>query len=138
MCIRDSSKTTAAHALSYAITKRYGVDHGNAAALTLGHFIEDHSSGDTSRLQSTVPIKSHEFALGRIHAALKSQDASSARRAFVELLDDLGLHSRISSAGQVDDDILSSMAASVNAQRLGNNPFSYSSEQLLDVLRRAV
>lgn len=134
----DISKTTAAHALSYAITKRFGVDHGNAAALTLGHFIEDHSMGDHSRLQPSVPATSHDAAIARVRAALGADSGAAARISFVQLLDDLGLHSRLSSAGDVDDALLADMAASVNTQRLGNNPFVYTSDQLVDVLRRAV
>jgi alcohol dehydrogenase class IV len=134
----DVSKTTAAHALSYAITKRFGVDHGNAAALTLGYFIEDHSSDDHSRLQASVPIALHEAAIARLHSALGARNGIEAKDSFLQLLDDLGLHSKLLSAGEVDDALLAEMAASVNVQRLGNNPFMYSSEELVDVLRRAV
>jgi alcohol dehydrogenase class IV len=134
----DVSKTTAAHALSYAITKRFGVDHGNAAALTLGYFIEDHSGDDHSRLQASVPIESHEAAVARIRSALGALNGVEAKDSFLQLLDDLGLHSKLSSAGEVDDASLAEMAASVNVERLGNNPFTYSSDDLVDVLHRAV
>ena len=39
-CAIDISKTTAAHAISYALTMRHGIPHGHAVALTLGRFFE--------------------------------------------------------------------------------------------------
>jgi alcohol dehydrogenase class IV len=134
----DISKTTAAHALSYAITKRYGVDHGNAAALTLGHFIEDHVAADPSRLQKSVSIKQHRSSLHRIVACLGAADGLSARRAFIKLLDDLDLPSNLSMVGANPIGDLADMAASVNVQRLGNNPVVYDSDGLVDVLTRAM
>ncbi|BAN03331.1 phosphonoacetaldehyde reductase [Ilumatobacter coccineus] len=134
----DISKTTAAHALSYAITKRYGVDHGNAAALTLGHFIEDHVTVDGSRLQDSVSMQDHGESLQRITALLGAPDGAGARAAFIELLDDLGLPFNLSMVGDVDDADLADMAASVNVQRLGNNPVVYDTDGLVDILQRAV
>ena len=134
----DISKTTAAHALSYAITKQYGVDHGNAAALTLGHFIEDHVAADSSRLQESVSMKQHRSSLHRIVVRLGAADGPSARRAFIKLLDDLDLPSNLSMVGAGPIGDLADMAASVNVQRLGNNPVVYDSDGLVDVLTRAM
>lgn len=134
----DISKTTAAHALSYAITKRYGIDHGNAAALTLGHFIEDHVTADHSRLQQSVSIENHVRALDRITRSLGAADGPQARSAFIGLLDDLGLPSNLRTVGARGPDELAAMAGSVNVQRLGNNPVVYDTAGLVDVLARAV
>jgi alcohol dehydrogenase class IV len=134
----DISKTTAAHALSYAITKRYGVDHGNAAALTLGHFIEDHVTADDSRLQDSVSMQDHGESLHRITALLGAADGPGARSAFIRLLDDLGLPSNLSMVGAGGAEELADMAASVNVQRLGNNPVVFDTDGLIDILERAV
>ncbi len=134
----DISKTTAAHALSYAITKRYGVDHGSAAALTLGHFIEDHASTDASVLQTGVSIEDHRRAIERVMRALDAPDARQARTAFIRLLDDLELPSSLAQVGPVEAEDLAEMASSVNVQRLGNNPVVYDTVGLVNLLQRAV
>jgi alcohol dehydrogenase class IV len=132
----DISKTTAAHALSYGITKRYGVDHGNAAALTLGYFIVDHASPDV-QLQDSVDPSDHAAAMSFIVDALGAQDGASARTNFVGLLDRLGLPSTLTAVGYESPDELIDLAATVNAQRLGNNPAVYSADDLRRVLERA-
>ncbi len=132
----DVSKTTAAHALSYGITKRYGVDHGSAAALTLGHFIEDHASSEAV-LQDAVDPAAHADAMAFILDALGAADGAAGRQRFVALLDRIGLPSTLTAVGYRSPDELVELASTVNAQRLGNNPAVYNSDDLQGVLTRA-
>lgn len=130
----DISKTTAAHALSYGITKRYGVDHGNAAALTLGCFIEAHADAEDERLQSAVEPRQHGDAMHVITSALDARDGHRARENFTQLVRRLGLPSTLSEVGQEDADELDQLALSVNAERLGNNPVVFDTAGLRRVL----
>lgn len=126
------SKTTAAHALSYGVTKRFGIDHGNAAALTLGQFIEAHARTDVA-LRPTADPSIFQSAMQTILQRLGAIDGPTARQNFRDLLQRLGLVSNLGDAGCTDDDI-PALANSVNVQRLGNNPVVFTTEGLERVL----
>ena len=55
----DISKTTGAHALSYFVTKRFDIPHGNAVALTLGSFIDAHAHADESS-RNSPRVREHQ------------------------------------------------------------------------------
>lgn len=137
----DVSKTTAAHALSYGITKRYGIDHGNAVALTLGQFVSDHAVL-VDRLQPGLDRASHERAMAQIvdayGRALGTSDAASVGREINELLGRLGLTSTLMEAGVRSESELTELADTVNVERLGNNPVVYSTDELVGVLARSL
>jgi alcohol dehydrogenase class IV len=130
----DISRTTAAHALSYGITKSHGVSHGHAVALTLGAFIEEHAAATRDRLQSDPA--DHEAALASVLGALGVADAAGARKRFDDLLNRIGLDPRLSAAGVITPDDRAALASSVNAERLGNNPVKYTADDLLALIRR--
>jgi alcohol dehydrogenase class IV len=134
----DISKTTAAHALAYGISKRYGVDHGNAAALTLPHFIEIHNLASPGDLNLRVEPREHAAAMRFVLDSLGASDGVEARDTFVALLARLGLSLTLTSVGYESPDELDALARSVNTQRLGNNPMHFDEKSLRDVLARAV
>lgn len=132
----DVSRTTAAHALSYAITKRYGVSHGHAVALTLGAFLSDHADAGPQALQPGVAPVVHAGAMGEILAALDAADGMGAHARWHALLERLGLDTRLRDVGVGGDDELVALADSVNVERLGNNPVAYDRDGLVRLLAR--
>jgi len=134
----DISKTTAAHALSYGITKRYGVSHGHAVALTLGAFIEAHAQADASALASSVSAKQHDEAVGLVFGVLGAADARQARAHFVTLGERLGLPMRLSKVGVSTMRQVRDLAASVNVERLGNNPIHFTVDGLAVLLSTTI
>ena len=132
----DVSKTTAAHALSYAITKRYGVSHGHAVALTLGAFLADHADAEPSALQPGVDPAAHAEAMADILAALDAADGLGAHARWHALLDRLGLDKRLRDVGVGGQEELVALAESVNVERLGNNPVVYDCDGLVRLLSR--
>jgi alcohol dehydrogenase len=130
----DISRTTAAHALSYGITKGYGVSHGHAAALTLGSFIAAHANAEPAALNPGIDPDHHDRAMATILAALGAADGAAARDRFAALLDDLHLQRRLSDVGVNTGDERRRLAAAVNVERLGNNPIRFSEALLEDLL----
>jgi alcohol dehydrogenase len=130
----DISRTTAAHALSYGITKGYGVSHGHAAALTLGSFIAAHANAEPAALNPGIDPDHHDRAMATILAALGAADGAAARDRFAALLDDLHLQRRLSDVGVNTGDERRRLAAAVNVERLGNNPIRFNEAQLEDLL----
>jgi alcohol dehydrogenase class IV len=133
----DVSKTTAAHALSYAITQRHGVSHGSAVALTLGTLIETHADADRRALQPEIDKEVHARAMAVVLKALGTVDGAGGRGRFDELLADIGLPARLSDVGVGQND-LPAIASSVNLQRLQNNPVAFTGEELEGVLQRSL
>jgi alcohol dehydrogenase len=119
----DISRTTAAHALSYAITKRYGVSHGHAVGLTLGAFIEAHAAVPQLR-----PV------MDEIVDRLGGTDGGSARERFQALLERLGLASRLAEVGCTTSEQRRELAAAANVERMGNNPIRFDEAGLVALL----
>jgi alcohol dehydrogenase len=130
----DISRTTAAHALSYGFTKRHGISHGHAAALTLGPFIEVHAAAGAD-LQPGTNAEDHGEVMREIVTVLGATDGPSAAERFRAWMDRLGLEPSLQRLGVADD--LDALAQGVNLERLGNNPVAFDAEGLRSVLRRA-
>ncbi|MPZ26657.1 MAG: iron-containing alcohol dehydrogenase [Micromonosporaceae bacterium] len=130
----DISKTTAAHALSYAITKRYGVSHGHAVALTLGQFVEAHAAAPAGRLQPGMDPAAHREAMAEILHRLGAAGGVDARRRFTGLLERLGLTPGLGEIGVRTAADRRRLAGAVNAERLGNNPVRFSGPELAALL----
>jgi len=128
----DISRTTGAHALSYAITKRYGVSHGHAVALTLGAFIEAHAAAPAAALQ--VDPARHQQAVREIVRRLGAADGAGARARFNELLARLGLTTSLHEVGARTPQQRREIAEAVNAQRLGNNPVRFTPRELAQLV----
>lgn len=132
----NTSKTTAPHALSYALTQRHGIAHGHAVALTLGPVLEAHAAATPGELQRGVNQDTHAEVMTEILAALGASDGRRGRSRFTELLTGIGLEPRLSRLG-IDGEEHGSLAASVNVERLGNNPVAFDEQRLRDILRSA-
>jgi len=128
----DISRTTGAHALSYAITKRYGVSHGHAVALTLGAFIEAHAAAPAAALQ--VDPAQHRQAVREVIRRLGAADGAGARAQFQALMTRLGLTTSLYEVGARTLEQRREIAEAVNVQRLGNNPVRFTSGELAQLV----
>jgi alcohol dehydrogenase class IV len=110
-CAIRISRTTAAHAMSYQITKRIGPAHGHACMLTLPHLWR--------RMGDALVIDALNTLIGTADGA--------------ELLLGLLCATDMLPDAMPDDATLDALAASVNVQRLGNHPQKMTSEELRGV-----
>lgn len=128
------SKTTAAHALSYGITKRYGVSHGHAVALTLGAFIEAHADAPQERLRGGIDPAVHAEVMGGLLDLLHAADGRQGRAALTSLMQRIGLEPSLTVAGAATVQDRVALSASVNAERLGNNPVAFTGQDLAQIM----
>lgn len=133
----DISRTTAAHALSYAITQNYGVSHGHAVALTLGGFLQAHAEAPNGALQPGIEPDQHEAVVGEILDRLGASNGAEARQTFLDLMKRLGLSTTLSEVGIATAEERAGIAASVNPERLGNNPVLFDEAGLAALLDQA-
>ena len=129
------SKTTASHAMSYQLTQRFGIAHGHAVALTLGHIasVSARVSEEDALLQGGARVVRDRVtrAAGYLGATPAEMGACVA-----ELLADLGLARSLRDAG-VPREALREIATRVDPVRLGNNPARLSEDTIVTVLERA-
>ncbi|MCE9613811.1 MAG: phosphonoacetaldehyde reductase [Lentisphaerae bacterium] len=128
------SKTTACHAMSYALTSRHGVPHGAAVALTLAPVFlriagvtpetcchplgTPHVQGIVSQIIDTLQVSSPQDAANRIRDFIAS----------------LGCPTTLRSVGVTSAEEVHVLAAQVDADRLGNCPVKFSSGEIEKIL----
>lgn len=103
----DISKTTAAHALSYPMTARFGIPHGHAVALTIDSLRQVNACPDVERL-------------------LRGTGVSGIMRR-------LGIPATLREFGLVHRDF-EQIASLVDMQRLANNPVALNRSDLVALL----
>lgn len=123
----DVSKTTAAHALSYGLTIRWGVPHGHAVALMLAPLVEV-----SLRWCALHPDHRACAAMERVVSVLGGPAAAPRRiSAFMERF---GLASSLREIGLNERGDLDWLARGVNEARLQNHPCPLSDADLRTVL----
>lgn len=131
------SKTTAPHALSYAITSEFKIPHGMAVAMTLSPMLGFNAS--VTHLECVDP-RGPEDVQKRIFQIVELLGVASvdeACRCIDNLVESLGCPSSVSQAGITDEANLQLIVDSVNSERMSNNPRRITPESLLQLLRRS-
>ncbi len=126
------TQTTAAHAMSYKITSLYGLPHGHAVAVCLPK-VWRHMAENTDMCIDERGKGYLEEILRDIAHAMGADSSDAAIGIFERMLGDL--HINNPETGQAGD--LHTLAASVNPDRLKNNPV-YISEDLLYRMYREI
>jgi alcohol dehydrogenase class IV len=129
----DISRTTAPHALSYALTIRHGVAHGHAVALTLGAFFEHNAQAQDVNDPRGAGYVGRTMA--ELCGRLGCRTPAEAARAWHDLLESLEVETDLRSLG-VEADAIEGLVAAVNAERLANHPVRITPAFLGGLLRR--
>jgi alcohol dehydrogenase class IV len=123
------ARTTAAHAMSYKITTRYGTPHGFAVALCLPkiwRYMQTHTQLCLDK-RGEAHVKQ---VFEDIAKSLGAQSVEEAIEIFENLLNEWGMYAPKLTSRKEELKIL---ASSVNAQRLSNNPIELSEEALYQI-----
>jgi len=129
----DISKTTAPHALSYAITSRYAVPHGLAVALTLGAVLVHNSQAADHDVRHPGGVTGVRACIDRILEVLDVSSPPSAAQQLRHRLAEIGCPAGLRQAGVPIED-LPALADAVNVERLANNPRSLNRDDLIAIL----
>ena len=117
------TRTTAAHAMSYMLTKRLGLAHGHACMVTLPTLWE--MMTEHEEMKETLQDLSAKMRLG---------DMLMAPR----LLKGMMLDLEMPVPPVPDEETLEELAASVNVERLNNHPVPLTKEEIKEAYRRAM
>ncbi|MAR08823.1 MAG: alcohol dehydrogenase [Blastopirellula sp.] len=127
------TKTTAPHALSYALTSRYGVPHGMAVAFTLAPILAFNANVTNHDCTDPRGATAVRKRIARIVEVLGGGGVEAACASFHKLSSQLDCGTLRDVCSESDH---AAIVDSVNTERLSNNPRRASREQLLDILKR--
>lgn len=126
------SKTTAAHAVSYAFTTYYAIPHGHAVFLTLPEFMEYNSRVSEEDMNDPRGYRYTINSIKKICKILKVDSAFEAKQFLRQLAADIGVELSLIELGVVGYE--SKIVDNVNMERLGNNPRKIGRSGLLELL----
>lgn len=118
----DITHTTAAHALSYPLTSRFGVPHGAAVAMLIGPVLQFNNAVETKdcndyRGPTTVRHRIEDIV--QIFGCKSADEGASWLTGLVAAVD---CPTRLSEVGVKTSDQIKSLVAEVSVDRLSNNP----------------
>lgn len=129
------TKTTAPHAVSYALTSFYGVLHGHAVGLLVPAFLrynEEVTESDCLDKRGTERVKG---AVRDICFLLGCENVNAAVDALYHLMDKIGLETRFLKLGiSGPKDIQHIINHGFNPERVNNNPRKLTEENLYSLL----
>jgi len=114
------SKTTASHAMSYALTTNHGIAHGHAVAMTVGSLAAFNSEVEEEDCLDVRGVE-HVRSMAVEAASAFAVEPADAHRRVMDIVEDCGLSSSLTAVG-VDEDAIGVLARSVDPVRLSNNP----------------
>ena len=133
----DVSRTTAAHAISYPLTKRYGVPHGHAVALTLAAWFEHNAKAARASVHDPRGPGYVERTMSELCSRLGCTTPAAAAAAWRNLVRSVGLATDLRGTG-VSLDAVEGLVEEVNAERLGNHPVQVTRADLREMLTALV
>lgn len=128
------TKTTAPHAVSYAMTSYFGIPHGQAVCITLAEFLGYNfyvTESDSAEGLSMTEIRKNIEDLLRI---FNCSDLAGAKKLITDLIEGIGLKTKLSELNITSDNDINLICESVNPERLKNNPRNVTKESLAKIL----
>ena len=129
------TKTTVPHALSYTITSEHNLPHGAAVALTLGAALA--FNGEVSE-KDCLDARGSEAVRKRmvmIYSAMGAGNAVEAAGRFKALVKAIGCPTSLAETGITEAAQVERVCATVNVERLANNPRRMSAEDMRALLQ---
>lgn len=129
------SRTTAPHAVSYALTMLFGIPHGHSCALTLPGFMLYNANVSNSDVTDPRGVG---WVKERIQEAVEMLEVTTVEEGqakLIQLIAETGLEPRLSDLGLGEGDLERVIQFGVNQQRANNNPRVVTTQGLREVLR---
>ena len=124
------SKTTAAHAISYPITKQMGIPHGHAVALTLGKFFIINYCNNKELIND---YRGHSHLINIMQELFDMFNVSNAEdccKKWLDLMSTIGLANDLPKIFKEKSINYELIASDINIERLQNNPIKVTSIQI--------
>jgi alcohol dehydrogenase len=129
------SKTTAAHAWSYAITSHHNVPHGHAVWLTLPSIFEMHATASPNDVTDPRGTAHHYGIMKRLMNIWGISAATDSAQHLKSYLREINVESDISNMGAATTDKREFLSKQVNMQRMSNNPVALSETNIKHIFQ---
>jgi alcohol dehydrogenase class IV len=130
----DITRTTAPHAISYTMTSRFDVAHGLAVALTLPPLFVYNAEVTAEDCTPGHDVDDVKRTIEELNSLLNCHDAECSARRITELIEGLGLPTRLSEVGIERPADRKLIVDNVNVERLANNPRRLTREALKQII----
>ena len=129
------SKTTAAHAVSYPITKFLDIPHGHAVALTLGSFFVINSHYSESQLNDPRGIDYFDNISKELLNLFDCPGSEELSQRWNQIMINIGLDTDLKSIFSKKNIDYKLIKKEINLERLNNNPVKVNSSQIEDLFK---
>ena len=129
------SKTTAAHAVSYPITKFLNIPHGHAVALTLGSFFVINSHYSSSQLNDARGVDYFDSVSKELFNLFDCSGPEQVRQKWYQIMINIGLETNLKSIFSKKNIDYELIKNEINLERLNNNPVKVNSNQIKDLFQ---
>jgi alcohol dehydrogenase len=129
------SKTTAAHAVSYPITKFLDIPHGHAVALTLGSFFVINSYYSESQLNDSRGIQYFDNISKELLNLFDCSRSEQVSQRLNQIMTNIGLEANLKSIFSKKNIDYELIKKEINLERLNNNPVKVNSSQIEDLFK---
>lgn len=116
------SKTTAAHAWSYAFTGYHGVPHGHAVWLTLPKIFQIHAEAKGDQITDPRGEAHVSMVLNRVMTILGIKSAKDSAEFLNDFLVSIGIEPSMKAMGAKNVEQRKFLSEQVNLERMSNNP----------------
>ena len=122
--------TTAPHAISYPISTYYGLQHGHAVALTLGHFFEINYNFKDINVTDPRGINYLKNIMKELYDMFGTKSALECKNKWYGIMEAIGLEDNAKNIGISTEYEIDEIIDNINLQRLSNNPVRVSKNTL--------
>lgn len=127
------SKTTAAHAWSYAITSHYGVPHGHAVWLTLPKIFQMHAAAPADLVTDPRGVDHFKSVMMRLMDIWGITSPMDSANILTNYLTTINVEKDLSLMGADTHEKRKFLSKQVNMQRMSNNPIGLTKEQVKQI-----
>lgn len=128
------TKTTAAHALSYEFTMRFGLPHGQAVMLSLPKLFRLNALAGPGDLNFGVSFPDHKKRMNELCVLLGEQTAEKASLKLEDMFSRSGLKISLNLIGSDKENEIVDIVSKVNLERLSNNPVKVNQKALYGIV----
>ena len=124
------TKTTAAHAWSYGLTRRYNIPHGHAVWVTLPKIFEIHAGPHAELIDDPYGSRDHSIVMKTLMDVLNISAKEDIEIFFKDMMASIGIEADIIINFNISIDERIVLSRSINHDRMANNPVIFSQQQV--------
>jgi len=129
------TKTTAAHAWSYGLTKRYGIPHAHAVWVTLSKIFEIHATSQADLIIDPRGPKHLTAVMVKLMDVLNISSKDGIETYFENMLASIGIKADIVIDFEISKKGRLALSSKVNQERMGNNPVKFNQSHIDQIFK---